>query len=311
MSLPQLLVLEGPDGCGKTTLARQLAEEHGYMHIAHGPEPGMGSHALFSQYARALSCANRRRVVIDRAWLSEHVYGSVHRDFIRLDSFHERMLSRIALSFGGAHVFCMPPLEHCLRVFNSRRDQEMLESNEAMAAVYGMYEHLFYHATYQMPHVIYDITGGDTFDNVLTRLKSVRALRHDCRPQHARHVIGAWQPGRTTLIVGDGPLRNEHRRFPFVGTETGSEAAWFTRRLDMAGVPERQLTFVHATDANWRWTDGSFLEDLQPARVIATGKVAAAWCSRYTDEYRVIPTIKQMQVASNHDPLLDALQRPW
>lgn len=281
-ALPRLLILEGPDGGGKTTLARHLVEEHGYVHIAHGPEPGKSASALFAQYLKAIGRAANARVVIDRAWLSERVYGKVHRKHVRLDPYHERMLARAALAFGGVHVFCMPPLEHCLRVFNSRRDQEMLQSNDALSMVHASYERLFYKELYDLPHVIYDITGGDTFRHVLTRINAtqVSTLFNDCRPLEAAHVTGAWRVGSTCLVVGDGPHRQDHPRLPFTSPNRSSTGAWVTDQFMQAGVSEMRLTWVNATDITGRWQSTEFVKLLQPVKAIAMGNVAAQWCLR-------------------------------
>lgn len=83
---PRLIICEGPDNCGKSTLAKRIAEHfHGvYWRLTSGK--GLSEHDAMRLYQQnALDNAEiniremRRVVVLDRHWPSDQVYGPVLR----------------------------------------------------------------------------------------------------------------------------------------------------------------------------------------------------------------------------------------
>jgi thymidylate kinase len=66
-----LVVLEGCDGTGKTTLAGDLAARHGYTVVHSGPADGQVD--LVARYRATLSMPGK--VALDRSFVSELVYG--------------------------------------------------------------------------------------------------------------------------------------------------------------------------------------------------------------------------------------------
>ena len=82
---PRLIICEGADNCGKSTLAKKLAEAfHGiYWRLTSGP--GLSEHEAMALYQRnALDNAQvnirlGRVVVLDRHWPSDQVYGPILR----------------------------------------------------------------------------------------------------------------------------------------------------------------------------------------------------------------------------------------
>lgn len=78
MSAHPIFILEGPDACGKTTLANRFVEQLGArrIHLTLRKE-------MFLYQLGALRTAVReswkRPVVIDRHWVSENVYAGVYR----------------------------------------------------------------------------------------------------------------------------------------------------------------------------------------------------------------------------------------
>lgn len=106
-----VIVLEGPDACGKTTLARTILERHGgrYIHLRESKRP---VHYLWAALRRAARYAQDQLVVIDRHWLSEQIYAHVYRGGVVDDH-----ASRIALGYLRAmkavQVFCLPSVASC------------------------------------------------------------------------------------------------------------------------------------------------------------------------------------------------------
>ena len=144
-----IIILEGPDGGGKTTLAERLRQffgTHRMTHVMkHGPYIGMSTEDLCKTYFRSMTQALTYddHVIMDRSWLSEPIYGTVYRNGAnRVDLPRRRMLERVALSRGAVVVHCQPDLSLCVDTFKQRKGIEYLDTTEQLGAVYEAYETL-------------------------------------------------------------------------------------------------------------------------------------------------------------------------
>jgi len=71
-------IFEGPDGAGKTTLARRVAELTGSRYVHHGPYPEIEDGVELAATYLA-SASGPGDVVLDRCWISEQPYGAAAR----------------------------------------------------------------------------------------------------------------------------------------------------------------------------------------------------------------------------------------
>ena len=69
------IIIEGPDGAGKSTLANQLASALN-LEIVHFVAP-VDDSSQFEMYRNFMIDA--RNVILDRAWYSDMVYGPIYR----------------------------------------------------------------------------------------------------------------------------------------------------------------------------------------------------------------------------------------
>ena len=82
---PRLIICEGPDNCGKSTLAKKIARHYGGVYWRLTSGPGLNEHAAMALYQKnALDNAEvnitaGKVVVLDRHWPSDQVYGSILR----------------------------------------------------------------------------------------------------------------------------------------------------------------------------------------------------------------------------------------
>jgi len=135
-----IIVLEGPDGAGKTTLAQQLTLQFKLTKIHVGPptlEQIEGG--LINHYASLLAAAVDRDVVFDRLALGERVYGPIFRGRDALGASGWVRFDRLLRAAGAVQVLCLPRRETCLGAWSSGRP-ELLTRVDQFHASYDAYD---------------------------------------------------------------------------------------------------------------------------------------------------------------------------
>lgn len=107
---PRLLIIEGPDCSGKTTLAQFLAKQtHSlYWHMSGHPalHQAMTAYHWVSLESIEWNIKNGRSVVLDRSWPSEFVYGREFRPAL-VDLFPFKNFQDKIAELHGKYIFCM------------------------------------------------------------------------------------------------------------------------------------------------------------------------------------------------------------
>lgn len=139
-----VIILEGPDGGGKTTLAHELSRKMGSALFTHcGAFPNLTSSQLAATYEAAVAPAldGTCDVILDRCWLSERPYGIAFRGGkYRLPTdFRSAIERRLVETTKPLLILCLPPLETCLDVFRARPREEYLKNQQQLALVYAGY----------------------------------------------------------------------------------------------------------------------------------------------------------------------------
>lgn len=169
-NLTGIVAIDGPDGAGKTTLAKRIAEMFGgeYIHLTWSPslEENMESYRRSAiEYATALS--KDRIVVLERPWLSHVVYGSVYRGgFQPVDAWRkateDAQLIGIMAQPSNLGVWAGKYAE----LVTTRDEMYADEDDAKMVAVYAAFNHAILghkHPLYNIPlldmskYVVYDI----------------------------------------------------------------------------------------------------------------------------------------------------------
>ena len=106
-----IIILEGPDGSGKTTLAKTLAQVHNLEYHHEGPPP---THIPpLEYYGQLLEDARwrdspRSGTIFDRFALGQLVYGPIFRKDDRFTDAHWRIFHRQITAAGAFQILCLP-----------------------------------------------------------------------------------------------------------------------------------------------------------------------------------------------------------
>lgn len=105
-----MILIEGPDGAGKSTLARELGAALG-LNQTHSPGPRGARERTYDALGEAVK-GNSPVRIHDRLYYSEIVYGIVLRGRVEF-SHRERVYVETVLhgALNVPTIFCMPPLE--------------------------------------------------------------------------------------------------------------------------------------------------------------------------------------------------------
>ena len=137
-----ITIFEGPDGGGKTTLAKSYAEQTNarYVHFHHLPDINASLDRLYAE-AMLPAVMGYQDVVMDRAWHSERPYANICQRPDRLNTASRRMLERLALRCGAVVVYCMPSVSTVIDNYRNRGNkEELLAKEQAIIDVYAAYQ---------------------------------------------------------------------------------------------------------------------------------------------------------------------------
>lgn len=140
-----VFVFEGPDGAGKTTLAKHLAKVTGakYIHLTYRFKDRM--HLYHSAAIKLVArYAQHQPVVLDRWWPSEILYAECYRGGSKFMK-HFFLLEHIATQMGVTYVWCLP--EDKKRYFdniNRLKDNREELFQDGFDRLYDLYRD-FYH----------------------------------------------------------------------------------------------------------------------------------------------------------------------
>lgn len=111
-----LIIVEGPDGAGKTTLAKAISEETGAEYIHAGPPR---AHPM-AEYICELP---RHDAVLDRWHLGEMIYGPLYRGQAGMTSLQFAALEQFLEQRGAVVVLCTGTTRQLVERIVARGDE--------------------------------------------------------------------------------------------------------------------------------------------------------------------------------------------
>lgn len=110
------IIIEGPDGAGKSTLAKSLA---GALDMNILKMTANGGQSV-PEYLQKLACDG---VIIDRCWVSEQVYSDLFGREPRIDNDDAEALTEFCGLAGIPIIVLLPPLHVVISRLNERGDE--------------------------------------------------------------------------------------------------------------------------------------------------------------------------------------------
>lgn len=149
-----IIIIEGPDGSGKTNLANKLSQQTGWP-IVHRTQPKSDDEkkAMMDSYLEVINSG--RNCIFDRSWYSEMVYGPVMRDTSVISYAQMYALERKLTKRGAMIIHCTGPIDtlwkRCLL-----RGEDYIVDRTTYAQIYGGFEELMYEVPHVIPVVAYE-----------------------------------------------------------------------------------------------------------------------------------------------------------
>lgn len=263
--LNMLILIEGPDGSGKTTLSQnEVFDDFKYIHW--GP-PETPDTNMFVRHMMGVKHITQPSV-IDRLHPSEMIYGEVFRGRVDTDRLGQRMTERYLFSRQTVLVMCLTKYETSRDNWKKRAGDgdEMIRKEQQYKRVYDMY----WHFKSELPTVLHDYTRHPP--------SATRAAVEVARgAPNGGPGIGNFEKGNI-LVVGEqcNVKGNPPFLLPFIGLSGSSR--FVTQAFEDAGIGEKDLYWINAIDCDGHLTSPEFVERLEPRRVIALGNIALSWC---------------------------------
>jgi hypothetical protein len=249
----KLIILEGPDGAGKTTLAREL-EKCGYVYVHHGVPPASETD-LFRWFLKPLIHLSHMSAVFDRLHLSDRIYGPIMRGGSPMTELQEQLIERYLYARGGQVIICLPPWRTVLNNWLKNQENEYVDTPAKLFEIYNGYHRLL---RIGRPYARFDHTRQD----VGSYAKALADMHNFVLPDT---YVGS--PSARFLLVGE--RANGEPDLPFMDWKNSS--GYLHDCLADAGYVEEEIAFVNAYSLHGEQMSFS---DKDKRTFIALGNVA-------------------------------------
>lgn len=218
------VIIEGPDGAGKTSLAQHFCKSLGFRYHHEGPPPAGVD--LLQHYGGLLANA-ADPTVFDRFHLGEFVYGPLLRGKSGLSSSAWTLMNRLVSGSGSHVIVCLPPFTACEQGLH---EQEHIEVAMVRRTAHDMWRSV-------AGGVLGTIANFHRFDWTAAGDIELRAV-----PRLGGRAVGS--PTARLLLIGEQP--NGTIDLPFFGH--GPSSSFLLDAMRDAEIPEWDVALVNARD---------------------------------------------------------------
>jgi GTPase SAR1 family protein len=162
-----IILIEGPDGSGKTTLANKIIEELPYFEYRHEGPPPKNEDPLVYYMRELYAC--KGNLVIDRFALGERVYGPILRDGDSIGDSGWRSFGAALRTCKAGHIVCLPDPAVSHANWASRLDTEYFTGH---TDYFNSYARFAYFA-HQYKLLTYDYKKDSVEDTLKELLKTL------------------------------------------------------------------------------------------------------------------------------------------
>lgn len=265
-----IVILEGENKCGKTTLAKYLVDKHKFKYIKCSQPKG----DPYIEYMNILKKI-KGDTVIDRFCYGENVYGPIYRGKSMLDDEKVRNIEMKALSLNPLLIYCHDEVENIAKRFDEEKEEFAVKSKIRKALF--LYSKVIGKSI--LPRIFHKMM---TPDDLLLDLDSpfskkgekrvdafINVMKDNEDKTKFKTVIGnAKSP--EVIFVGD--KRNERQKYSEVGQpfDFGPSSTFLFEKLKAAKVPLTKIAIINSDSKELK----KFIFGCKPREVVALGTQA-------------------------------------
>ena len=149
-----IIIIEGPDGAGKTTLAEQISRQTKYP-IIHRTKPKNEEEKKLMMGEYLQTIRSGKNMIFDRCWYSEMAYGPVMRDSSVI-SYPQMYELEEQLSKVGAIIIYTTGPKAALWQRCQKRGENYITTRDQFNAIYDNYTEIM-KVPHHIPVVRYEV----------------------------------------------------------------------------------------------------------------------------------------------------------
>lgn len=286
-----LVIIEGPDKSGKTTLAKEIEKQFCYKY-AHFSAPGVDPASEYASFFSGISSPT----VCDRSYFGERVYGPLLRGTSKISNLQYAVIERICRLKGAVFIYALTPLKICqVRLHDNLTNERISVENNRKAWV--RFKTLA-PACSLRPFLTYDATEQKSLDDLLRYLgQLLPSLRsHAALAKDLCTGIGTIY-GKKIVLVGE--RLNKKKTWLGLPFDNGPASNYLYERCKEAEVPEHMVYLCNAVDLIKKEVD--FL-NLEKVTWVSLGTYADRRLSNLGVEHKAIPHPQHWHRFHAHEP---------